>query len=798
MSILSGPHAMGHDEYLPGQDLPGTVYRIVRLIGEGQVGRVYEVEDSTLGRRYALKTMGDAQADARELARRLLRGPRILVKVADPHVVDVYAAGVSSDGQCFYVMDMLDGEPLGAVLRREGRLGLDAALSVGIDLSEALASVHAAGVVHRDVKPDNIFIAFASDLSTSTKLLDLAVASARAGVEATWAAAHGTFGYASPEQLRGEPASPLMDIWSLGCVLYEAISGRLPFEVSSDWRTFVDGVLGPSPAPRLSDVSPDAPADLVSLVARMLQKEPSRRLPRADMASATLRRIERRFSSRPPPGPIESSPADESSIRAIARGVVPEAQPEGRLSTEGAAGGPPDGPHPAPDHAITLQPASPLAANAAASPMLGANAFESPDAANTARSPFAANAADLWDEEEEARAIAVALVPMPHPSAETREEGTPQLIAPAPANADQAREGTRDGVQGEEQGTAELIPQATAMAVSVQAEEAGDESRAPSNAPAPIPRAADPTPELKPTSPVNGPVLPGEVRDADAPANAATGPALLPGTQSPSDSQAPTERPLPSVAPMVDPAEQPRRPSIGPTHAPHPGTPDPPERMLPSVVLAPEIAGDAEDTLVGTIADFLGEGPGGAPNESEDTLVGTVHDFMGLPEGTPELLPPALKKAAGEPQAERKTAPESSRARRESTDQARSVPPRPAAAITQPIASRAISQRPVAGSVSPTAVAAAEPTSQLAPSDEPMPRRADPLAVTSPSIRPARPLSTPVPAGPIPRPEAVEALRGRPLRVTYLLLFLSVFVAWMAVALVFVRARRSRRRPRSP
>ncbi|HXX66571.1 MAG TPA: protein kinase [Polyangiaceae bacterium] len=322
---------MTHDEYLPGQFLPGTVYRIVRLIGRGGSGRVYEVEDSTAEKRYALKTIADPDADVRELSNRLMRESQILAKISDPRVVGVYTGGVLTDGRCFYVMELL-GEPLRTSLRQKGKLDLGFVLPVGIQLGEALASMHAVGIVHRDVKPDNVFVASGAPGPASAKLLlDLGVASAAEGKGPSTVSGYGTFGYASPEQLRGEPASPCMDIWSLGCVLFQALSGRLPFEVSSDWRTYVDGVLGSTPAPRLSEACPDVPAELVALLARMLRKDSSRRLPRAEMVSATLRRIGLRRSSPPPAGPVDLDPAVETLLKATS---PPPASPA-QARTEG-------------------------------------------------------------------------------------------------------------------------------------------------------------------------------------------------------------------------------------------------------------------------------------------------------------------------------------------------------------------------------------------------------------------------------------------------------------------------------
>ncbi|HXX68827.1 MAG TPA: protein kinase [Polyangiaceae bacterium] len=742
MTMVIGPQAMGRDEYLPGQSLPGTVYRIVRLISEGDVERVYEVEDPTVGKRYALKTLGDAQADARQLAEKL-RESRIFVKVADPHVVDVCAAGVSSDGQCFYVMEMLDGEPLGAILRRDGRLQLGAVLSVGIELSEALASVHAVGVVHRHVKPDNIFIALDSHTSPSTKLLDLAVASALAGAGTSWKTVHGTFGYASPEQLRGEPASPLMDIWSLGCVLYEAFSGQLPFEVSSDWRTFVDGVLGPAPAPRLSDVSPDAPADLVSLIARMLQKEPSRRLPRADMATATLRRIERRLSSRPPPAPVDLSPVDESSHPSAAVPVAGQAEIETT-------------------HAAPLQAEASVPANVGAADLDAAMAgdAQAPVPAQV-QTRFGAGAAEARAPMAPEARAEVAAEARAEVAAEARAE-----VLEAGANPASVIDADAGAAPAEAAQVAPVELPGMPAAARVESVAFGGEAVAPTEAPAGTTAAGTDSRSSADVSP------------AQADAAAPTSPAAVP--------QAQMLPPAGSGADAVD--EDWEFPAEAAAPAPSPSRSESP-RALPSVVIADQVAGEPEDTLVGTMADFMSDAFSGSPPEqllpsvviaadvaaeAEDTLVGTMADFLdeAVPEAAPEPAPAVPPSAV----VTQKVPPSAVVTQKVPPSATRNQKVPPSAAVTQKV------PKAVVGS----------PSSQKKPVPEAAPPRPERRWPDGALALP------PSAAGPISEPQMTDAVPDRPPRVTYALLFLSVLVAWMVVALVFLRARRSRRHPHAP
>jgi serine/threonine-protein kinase len=312
--------------YARGQLIPGTVYRVVRVLGEGGMGRVYEVSDVTIGKRYALKTVLETGGDIHQLAERLRRESRILGKLAEahrahPHIVKVITAGVSNDGQCFYVMEFLHGQPLSAILHKRNKLDMGAVVAVGSDIGQALHAAHLAGVVHRDVKPDNIFVTLGPHLSTSAKLLDFGVAGLHDPSTRDLGAIYGTLNYASPEQLRGEPATPLMDVWSLGCVLFEAATGRLPFPGHATSEV-MDALLGPLPAPKLSDLVIDAPSELVKLVAWMLEKNSSRRMPTADIVVEELRRVQKRLAVLRSRKPADEDRTEETLLGAMDRGLT--------------------------------------------------------------------------------------------------------------------------------------------------------------------------------------------------------------------------------------------------------------------------------------------------------------------------------------------------------------------------------------------------------------------------------------------------------------------------------------------
>src|SRR5580700_5680114 len=181
--------------YQPGTQVPGTVYRVRRLIGAGGMGTVYDVEDTTIGKRFVLKTLHPQLGAREDLARRMQNEARTLARLNHPNIVEVFTAGVTTDDLRlpYYVMERLNGQSLRVVLEKKGRLDLG----------------HDYGVVHRDVKPDNIFLHRTSAGITLTKLLDFGIVSVLdGGSHETAGRFLGTLRYAAPEQLRGERATP--------------------------------------------------------------------------------------------------------------------------------------------------------------------------------------------------------------------------------------------------------------------------------------------------------------------------------------------------------------------------------------------------------------------------------------------------------------------------------------------------------------------------------------------------------------------------------------------------------------
>src|SRR5580692_9518402 len=198
---------MDERTYQPGELVPGTVYRVVRRIGAGGMGTVYDVEDTTIGKRYVLKTLHPQLGSREDLARRMKNEARTLARLNHSNIVEVFTAGVTSDDLRlpYYVMERLNGQSLRVVLEKKGQLERQHAYHIGIDLLDALDHAHDKGVIHRDVKPDNIFLHRTPAGVTVTKLLDFGIVSLLDdGTRETAGRFLGTLRYASPEQLRGE------------------------------------------------------------------------------------------------------------------------------------------------------------------------------------------------------------------------------------------------------------------------------------------------------------------------------------------------------------------------------------------------------------------------------------------------------------------------------------------------------------------------------------------------------------------------------------------------------------------
>ena len=262
-------------------------YRLGQILGEGGMGRVYEAEDVALGRKVALKVMRPDAAGDPDARERFLREARAAAAIEHDHVVTVHRVG-EEHGIPFLVMPLLRGEPLDARLKREGRLPLRDALRIGREIAEGLAAAHDAGLIHRDIKPANVWL---EGERGRAKILDFGLARSRgADKELTRnGAIMGTPAYMAPEQARGEPVDFRADLFGLGCVLYQMVSGKRPFDGDS---AFAIMTAVTTETPKSLTEWAGVPRRTSDFVASLLAKRPADRPASARAVAADLLRAE--------------------------------------------------------------------------------------------------------------------------------------------------------------------------------------------------------------------------------------------------------------------------------------------------------------------------------------------------------------------------------------------------------------------------------------------------------------------------------------------------------------------------
>jgi eukaryotic-like serine/threonine-protein kinase len=260
-------------------------YELRRVAGRGGMAVVWEAHDRVLGRRVAVKVLHPSLAGDPAFLERFRREATASASLNHPSIVPMYDAGIDGDSN-YLVMEYLDGVTLAGLLADRGRLEVDQVVEVGITLAGALDALHHAGLVHRDVKPANIMIA----PSGGVKLMDLGIALGADATSLTAAASMiGTAAYISPEQASGQIVDARADIYSLGCVLFEAATGRRPFEGDSAVAVAVQHMSAAPPVP--SALVATLPAKLDTILGRALAKEPDRRYARAEDMANELRQL---------------------------------------------------------------------------------------------------------------------------------------------------------------------------------------------------------------------------------------------------------------------------------------------------------------------------------------------------------------------------------------------------------------------------------------------------------------------------------------------------------------------------
>jgi serine/threonine protein kinase len=264
-------------------------YLVLARLGEGGMGRVYLAEHLKINRQCAVKVMNPSLVNDHESATRFAREASNAAQILHPNVAAVFDFG-ESDRTVYLVMEYVDGEPLSRILINDGALEPRRAVDIACQIAEGLTAAHELGIVHRDLKPDNVIVTQARSGRDVPKIVDFGIA--KAASEAPQDALTrsglviGTPEYMSPEQLLGDPIDARTDVYSLGCILYQMLTGSTPFADESR-EQMIRRRLHEAP-PRVRDVVPGLPRRLDATIAHMLARSPSERLASAAEARAAL------------------------------------------------------------------------------------------------------------------------------------------------------------------------------------------------------------------------------------------------------------------------------------------------------------------------------------------------------------------------------------------------------------------------------------------------------------------------------------------------------------------------------
>ncbi len=312
------------DDNLPGMQLGD--YVIEKAVAWGGMGIVYRAVHPLIGRKVAVKVLRPNFASDPEQMSRFLKEAQAISSIKHRGIIDIIGFGKipMPDGRQYMVMEFLDGESLEAVMQREGAMSPHRALTIIEEVLDALSAAHKVGVVHRDLKPSNVYITLQSNGSRYVKLVDFGLArrasiadlnrhSGKASLMA------GTPEYLSPEQAKGMAATPRTDLYCLGVMLFEMITGRLPFIEDSMIELLNAHIT--KPAPRASTFIGGVPAPIDELIAHLLLKQPEQRPNTADSVRLQVQRMLRQLQEdetrigAPPPAPAPLAEETKFAVR---------------------------------------------------------------------------------------------------------------------------------------------------------------------------------------------------------------------------------------------------------------------------------------------------------------------------------------------------------------------------------------------------------------------------------------------------------------------------------------------------
>ncbi|HVK72606.1 MAG TPA: serine/threonine-protein kinase, partial [Kofleriaceae bacterium] len=302
-------------------------YRVLQRIGTGGMGAVYLAEHPVIGKKVALKVIHRELAGNREVISRFYQEARAVTKIGNEHIVEIHDFGQSAEGDHFFIMEYLDGQTLAQLLTRERVLDTPRALHVAAQVADALCAAHAAGIIHRDLKPDNVMLCTRLGDPLFVKLLDFGLAKMFEGGSRNLTAQGvvlGTPQYMSPEACESRKGiDHRTDIYALGVLLFQMLTGQVPFDGQSMGEVLIKQVMHAPPAPR--GLNPHIPPSVEQVILRCLAKQPDGRFATMLALREALLDPDRYLASSPPimPATVPSAAAQAVTMFGVNGGGGP-------------------------------------------------------------------------------------------------------------------------------------------------------------------------------------------------------------------------------------------------------------------------------------------------------------------------------------------------------------------------------------------------------------------------------------------------------------------------------------------